>query len=52
MDAQPILEPNGNYRLQGKVMFSQASVSHSVHNQLHAYSATAHPCWLLGHLLR
>ena len=26
-------------------------VCHSVHNQSHAYSVTAHPCWLLGHLL-
>ena len=27
-------------------------VCHSVHNRPHAYSVTAHPCWLLGHLLR
>ena len=33
------------YRLQGKVMFSQASVCHSVHNQPHHYSDTAHPCY-------
>ena len=33
------------YRPQGKVMFSQASVSHSVHNQSHGYSVTAHPCY-------
>ena len=32
------------YRPQGKVMFSQLSVSHSVHNWPHAYSVTAHPC--------
>ena len=25
------------------------SVCHSVHDQPHAYSVTAHPCWLLGH---
>ena len=25
-------------------------VCHSVHNRPHAYSVTAHPCWLLGHL--
>ena len=28
------------------------SVCHSVHNRSHAYSVTAHPCWLLGHLLQ
>ena len=28
------------------------SVCHSVHNQPHAYLITAHPCGLLGHLLR
>ena len=28
------------------------AVCHSVHNRPHAYSATAHPCWLLSHLLR
>ena len=27
-------------------------ICHSVHNWPHAYSATAHPCWLLGHLLQ
>ena len=32
------------YRPQGKVMFSQASVS-PVHNQPHGYSVTAHPCY-------
>ena len=32
------------YRPQGKVMFSEASVSHSVHNQPHGYLVTAHPC--------
>ena len=26
-------------------MFSQASVSHSVHNWPHCYSVTAHPCY-------
>ena len=31
-------------------MFSQAC--HSVHNWSYAYSVTAHPCWLLGHLLQ
>ena len=31
------------YRPQGKVMFSEASVSHSVHNRSHGYSVTAHP---------
>ena len=40
------------YRPQEKVMFSQASVSHSVHNQPHGYSVTAHHCYsiLLGML--
>ena len=33
------------YRPQGKVIFSQVSVSHSVHNQPHGYSVTAHPCY-------
>ena len=33
------------YRPQGKVMFSQASVSHSVHNQPHGYSVIVHPCY-------
>ena len=33
------------YRPQGKVMFSQASVSHSVHYQPHGYSVIAHPCY-------
>ena len=28
-------------------MFSQASVSHSIHNRPHGHSVTAHPCWLL-----
>ena len=32
------------YGPQGKVMFSQACVSHSVHNQPHGYSVTANPC--------
>ena len=27
-------------------------VCHSVHNWPHAYLVTAHPCWLLGHLLQ
>ena len=27
-------------------------VCHSVHNRPYAYSVTAHPCWLLGHLSR
>ena len=36
---------NSCYRPQGKVMFSQASVSHSVHNRPHGYSFTAHPCY-------
>ena len=27
-------------------------VCHSVHNRAHVYSVTAHPCWLLSHLLR
>ena len=26
-------------------MFSQASVSHSVHNRPHDYSVTVHPCY-------
>ena len=26
-------------------MFSEASVSHSVHNRPHGYSVTAHPCY-------
>ena len=26
-------------------MFSEASVSHSVHNWPHGYSVTAHPCY-------
>ena len=26
-------------------MFSQVSVSHSVHNRPHGYSVTAHPCY-------
>ena len=26
-------------------MFSQACVCHSVHNRLHGYSFTAHPCY-------
>ena len=39
-----------HYRLQAKVkVFTR--VCHSVHNRPHAYSVTAHPCWLLGHLL-
>ena len=33
------------YRTQGKVMFSQACVSHSVHNRPHSYSVTAHHCY-------
>ena len=33
-----------NYRPQGKVILSQASVSHSVHYQPHGYSVTSHPC--------
>ena len=33
------------YRQQGKVMFLQASVSHSVHNRPHGYSVTVHPCY-------
>ena len=41
-----ILDQNCNInRPQGKV-------SHSVHNQPHPPSVTAHPCWLLVHLLR
>ena len=35
----------GNYRPQGKVMFSQVAVSHYVHAQPHGYSVTAHPCY-------
>ena len=27
-------------------------VCHSVHSWPHAYSITAHPCWLLGHVLQ
>ena len=34
-----------SYRPQGKVMFSQACVRHSVHNWPHGYSVTAHPCY-------
>ena len=34
-----------HYRPQGKVMFSQTSVSHSVRNRPHGYSVTAHPCY-------
>ena len=34
-----------HYRPQGKVMFSHASVSHSVHNQPHGYSVIAHPSY-------
>ena len=30
---------------QGKVMFSEASVSQFVHNWPHGYSVTAHPCY-------
>ena len=38
------------YRPQGKVMFSQASVSHSVHYWPHGCSVTAHPCYgAVGH---
>ena len=37
--------PTYYYRPQGQVMFSQASVSHSVHNRPHGYSVTAHPCY-------
>ena len=33
----------------GKVMFSQVSVSLSIHNRPHGYSVTAHPRWLLDH---
>ena len=33
------------YRLQGKVMFSQTSVSHSIHKWPHGYSVTAHLCF-------
>ena len=33
------------YQPQGKVMFSQASVSHSVHNRPHGYLDTADPCY-------
>ena len=33
------------YRPQEKVMFSQDSTSHSVHNRPHDYSFTAHPCY-------
>ena len=33
------------YRQQGKVMFLQASVNHSVHNRPHGYSVTVHPCY-------
>ena len=33
------------FRPQGKVMFSQASVSHSVYNWPHSYSVIAHPCY-------
>ena len=34
------------YRPQGKVMFSGASTSHSVHNWPHGYSVTVHPCYV------
>ena len=33
-----------HYRPQGKVMFSQVSISHSVHNWPHGYSVTTNPC--------
>ena len=33
------------YRPQGKVMFSETSVSHSVHNRSHGYSVTAQTCY-------
>ena len=33
------------YRPQWKVMFSQAFVSHSIHNRPHGYLVTAHPCY-------
>ena len=33
------------YRPQGKVLFSQVGVSHSVHNRPHGYSITARPCY-------
>ena len=33
------------YHPKGKVMFSEASVSHSVHNRTHSYSVTANPCY-------
>ena len=34
------------YRHQGKLMFSQASLGHSVHRP-HGYSVLAHPCYSL-----
>ena len=34
-----------DYRPQGKVIFSQVYVSHSVDNRPHGYSVTAHPCY-------
>ena len=33
------------YRPQGKLIFSQMSASHSVHNRPHGYLVTAHPCY-------
>ena len=33
------------YRPQGKVMFSEACNSHSVHNRPHGYWFTAHSCY-------
>ena len=40
-----VITNEGCYRPQGKVMFSQASVSHSVHSRPHDYSLTAFPCY-------
>ena len=33
------------YQPQGKIMLSEAYVSHSVHNRPYVYSVTAHPCY-------
>ena len=46
---EPVHNPGNHFLLllptEGKVMFSEASVSHSVHNQSHGYCVTAHPCY-------
>ena len=46
---QPVHNPGNQFLLllptEGKVMFSEASVSHSVHNQCHGYCVTADPCY-------